>query len=315
MPSAITIGNFDGLHAGHRRIMSRVVEIAREHGWTPTVLTFDPHPARVVAPSRSPKLMTTMDQRSALMHQTGIEQVVVMPFTKELAKLTPEEFARQVLRDKLDARAVLVGDNFRFGAGQAGDIRTLAELGKRLGFTTEIIHEVKRHGRTVSSSSIRRILESGDVGLASRLLERPYAIEGDIVSGRGVGSKQTVPTLNLRTSAELLPARGVYITRATDLDQPARQWDSVTNIGYRPTFDDSPDLSIETYLLSPFDGEHPSRIRLEFLRRVREERKFESPEALKAQIFKDVSRAQAYFRRMRRWTAHHKEDPCLKSSI
>jgi riboflavin kinase/FMN adenylyltransferase len=301
-PSAVTIGNFDGLHAGHRRIMARVVEIARENGWTSTVLTFDPHPTRVVAPSRSPKLMTPVPERERLMLEAGIERVVVKRFTAELAKLSPSEFARTILRDELNARAVLVGANFRFGAQQAGDIHTLRALGEELGFHTEIIAEVRRHGRTVSSSGIRSTIESGDVSLASRLLERPYSIAGDVVPGRGVGSKQTVPTLNLATTAELLPPPGVYITETTGLDGGSRRWDSITNVGYRPTFDDQHGLTIETYLLSPFDDPAPNRIRLDFLRRVRDERKFESPEALKQQILRDVARAQAYFRRRKRWT-------------
>lgn len=298
--SVVTIGNFDGLHAGHRRIMRRVVEIARQHDWTPSVLTFDPHPTRVIAPARAPKLMTTVAQRESLMRAEDIENIVVLPFTADIACLTPEEFVRTILCGRLQAKAVLVGANFRFGSKQAGDVGTLAELGERYGFSTEVIPEVQRRGLTVSSSGIRRLIEEGRVGLACRLLERPYALEGDIVSGHGIGSKQTVPTLNLATSAELLPATGVYITRTFDLDD-RRQWDSITNIGYRPTFDDGHRLTIETFLLSSFTGETPRRIRLELLRRVREERKFESPEALKTQILKDVSRAQAYFRRRGRF--------------
>ena len=209
---------------------------------------------------------------------------------------------KKILIEELDARSVLVGDNFRFGAGQAGDVALLRTLGEQMGFRTEIIHEVKRHGRTVSSSAIRHILEDGDVALANRLLEHAYSIEGEVVQGRGVGSKQTVPTLNLQTTAELIPATGVYITATTDIEAPGRSWNSITNIGFRPTFDDGQGLSIETFLLTPLTGDPPRRIRLQFLRRVREERKFESPEVLKAQILKDVSRAQAYFRRLRRWS-------------
>lgn len=313
-PTALTIGNFDGLHAGHLRIMARVAEIAREHGWTPAVLTFDPHPTRVVAPAKSPKLITTMAEREKLIRACGIERVMVLPFTAELARLTPAEFARQVLRDKLDARAVLVGANFRFGAGQAGDVATLRALGEELGFFTEVIHDVERRGRVVSSTSIRRAVEQGQVVLAGRLLDRPFAIEGDVVSGRGVGSKQTVPTLNLSTEAELLPAPGVYITRTTECGDMRRVWDSITNIGYRPTFEDGRGLTIETFLLSTFEGEKPKRIRLEVLRRLREERKFESPEALKTQIFKDVTRAQAYFRRLRRWTGETCRSPKARSN-
>jgi riboflavin kinase/FMN adenylyltransferase len=298
-PCAVTVGNFDGLHAGHRRIMRRVVEIAREHRWKPGVLTFDPHPTRIVAPSRSPRLLTTTDERARLMGAEGIEEVVVLPFNTELSRLTPEMFVEQILVARLRAKAVLVGENFRFGAGQAGDTATLQRLGKTYGFLTEIVMGVKRHGQMVSSSGIRRLLQAGKVSLAARLLERPYSVEGDIVSGHGVGSKQTVPTLNLETTAEVIPADGVYATRTYDLDS-SRAWDSITNIGMRPTFAGDR-RTIETFLLDPFDGNAPRRIRLEFFRRLRDERKFESAEALRSQILRDVGRANALFRRYKRW--------------
>jgi riboflavin kinase / FMN adenylyltransferase len=293
-PSAVTIGNFDGVHAGHRHIMQRVVALARENGWTAAVLTFDPHPAKVVAPDRAPKLLTTIEQRCELMRDAGIDRILVLPFTGEIAKLTPEKFVRQILVDEMQARAVLVGDNFRFGHRASGDTRLLCELGQTCGFTTEVVSGVCRHNRVVSSTEVRRLIEAGNVSLACRLLERPYALEGEVVGGHGIGSKQTVPTLNLDTQAEVLPATGVYVTR-TQADQ--RVWQSITNVGFRPTFDGDR-LTIETYLLSPLEGDTPKRIRVEFLHRVREERKFESPEALKAQILKDVERAQAYFRRI-----------------
>ncbi len=298
-PSALTIGNFDGLHAGHRGILKRVVEIGREHGWKPGVLTFHPHPTKVVAPSKAPRLITTPQQRCHLMRAEGIQQVLVLPFTEALSKFTPEEFVKQILVDRLGARAVLVGENFRFGAKQAGNIETLRELGTRYGFCTEILNGVKRHGQMVSSSGIRKLIQSGNVSLACRFLERPYTIEGEIVSGQGVGSRQTVPTLNLNTQAEILPATGVYITRTHDLDS-SRQWKSITNVGFRPTFGGE-ELTIETFLLDPLEGGTPSRIRLAFLRRVRDERKFESPEALRVQILKDVGRAHTFFRLSDRW--------------
>jgi riboflavin kinase/FMN adenylyltransferase len=298
-PSAITIGNFDGLHAGHRRIMRRVVEIAREHRWKPGVLTFDPHPTRIVAPSRSPRLLTTTEERARLMGAEGIEDVLVLPFNAQLASLSPELFVEQILVDRLRARAVLVGENFRFGAGQAGDTSTLKRMGKTYGFVTEIVAGVKRHGQMVSSSGIRRLLQAGQVSLAARLLERPYSVEGDIVCGHGVGAKQTVPTLNLATSAEIVPSDGVYASRTYDLES-GRAWNSITNIGMRPTFGGDR-RTIETFLLDPFDGIAPRRIRLEFFRRLRDERKFESAEALRSQILRDVGRAKALFRRYKRW--------------
>jgi riboflavin kinase/FMN adenylyltransferase len=179
-------------------------------------------------------------------------------------------------------------------------VQVLAGLGRELGFETEVVSPVKCRGRIVSSSGIRELIRAGKVGLAGRLLERPYALEGEVVGGRGVGSKQTVPTLNLATTAEVLPANGVYVTRTRDLDA-AREWNSITNVGYRPTFGASDDLSIETFLLDRLEGGGPRRIRVEFLWRVRDERRFPTPEALRTQILKDVHTAQSYFRRAKAW--------------
>ena len=306
-PSALTIGNFDGVHVGHRRILRRVREIAEEHNWKASVLTFDPHPARVVAPERAPRLMTTPEQRAALIHEEGIQQVLILPFTPEVARMTAEEFVEEILAAALGARAVVVGDNFRFGNKKRGDTRLLKTLGERLGFFTEVVPAVSCRGMRVSSSGLREIVAAGEVARSRRLLMRPYALEGDVVPGRGVGSKKTVPTLNLAPRSELVPKVGVYVTRTTDLND-GRAWESVTNVGYRPTFGADSGLSIETFLLNPLEGEAPRSIRVEFLRRLRDERKFESPEALKAQILKDVTRARAYFRRSAQW----KRQPVLE---
>jgi riboflavin kinase/FMN adenylyltransferase len=259
---------------------------------------FNPHPACVVAPERAPRLLTSIDERCDLIRGEGIEDVLIQPFTVELARLSPDEFATQFLRDGLGARCVIVGENFRFGCKQAGDTKTLRELGARLGFEVRLLETVRWRGRRVSSGEVRKLVAAGDVAIAGRLLERPYAISGEIVSGHGIGSKETVPTLNLRTEAQVIPARGVYVTRTAEIAS-SRQWNSITNIGTRPTFNNDDALSIETFLLNPLEGATPERIRLEFLRRVRDERKFESPEALKTQILRDVGRAKAYFRRVR----------------
>ncbi len=292
-PSAVAIGVFDGVHAGHQELLRRTIATARELGVKSAVLTFHPHPACVVAPQRAPKLLYSPQERCQLLSEQGIDEVLVLPFNQAVASMPPEEFASGLLRSVFDARAILVGENFRFGCARAGDITTLAELG----FTTRPLQAVERRGLIVSSSEIRKRVESGEVSLAGRLLGRFYTIGGEIVSGHGIGSKQTVPTLNLRTTAEIVPARGVYITRTTDPDT-GRQWQSITNIGVRPTFENAGGASIETFLLSPFSGDTPKQIRLEFLHRVRDERKFESPEALKSQILKDVRTAQTYFRRL-----------------
>jgi riboflavin kinase / FMN adenylyltransferase len=295
-PSVVTVGNFDGVHVGHRRIMRQVVDLSKAHGWMPAVLTFDPHPARLVAPDRAPKLITTPEERARLMEREGIETVVILPFTSEVARLEPEDFVKSILVDRLRARAVVVGENFRFGHFAAGDTTMLRGLGVKYGFNVETTVTVRWRRWTVSSTEIRRRIETGDVGHACRMLGRPFAVEGPVVHGHGVGSKQTVPTLNLEPGGETLPARGVYITRTRETGG-SRHWPSITNLGVRPTFGGDK-LAIETFLLAPLDGPTPAGIRVEFLRRVREERKFESPEALKAQILRDVSRAKAYFRRV-----------------
>ncbi len=295
-PSALTIGNFDGVHAGHREILRRVAALARERGWKPSALTFDPHPARIVAPDRAPRLLTTPDERARLMGEEGIEQVLILPFTRELAGFPPERFVREIVVDRLDARAVLVGDNFRFGHLHAGDTRMLEELGRQHGFAVEAVKAIRLRGRVVSSSEVRRLIQEGKVALAARLLTRPYALAGEVVPGRGIGSRQTVPTLNLAATAEVLPAQGVYITRTVD-PETGRRWNSVTNVGTRPTFGGG-EVTVETFLLDPLEGAGPRAIRVEFLRRLREERRFDDAAALKRQILRDVGRAQAYFRRV-----------------
>jgi riboflavin kinase / FMN adenylyltransferase len=299
-PSALTIGNFDGVHIGHQHLLRTTCDFAKSMGASPTVLTFDPHPSRVVAPERTPRLLTTIDERCAWMAAEGIEQVLVLPFTMEVARLTPEEFVRDILVKALRPKIVLVGENFRFGHKQSGDTKVLTELGKQYGFEVCLAEPVTCRGQVVSSSEIRRFLDSGEAGMAWRFLGRPYSIAGDVVHGRGVGSKQTVPTLNLKTSAEVLPRNGVYVTRTREIGS-GKQWNSISNIGYRPTFESSvPELSIETFLQDPsfvdMPGDAPQRIVLEFLHRLRDERKFESAEALKAQIMRDVKQANSFFR-------------------
>jgi riboflavin kinase/FMN adenylyltransferase len=294
--TAVTIGNFDGVHIGHRHLLREVVEAAKKVGATPAVLTFDPHPSKVVAPERTPRLLSTMDERRAWMAAAGIEDVTVLPFTKDIARLTPEEFVRDIVVGKLGAKVVLVGENFRFGHKQSGDMATLIALGEKYGFEVRHAESVMCRGQVVSSSAIRKFIETGDVGMAWRYLGRPYSIMGDVVHGRGVGSKKTVPTINITTEAEVLPATGVYVTRTLEMGT-GRRWNSISNVGYRPTFEsEKPELSIETFLLDPLFGDTPQRIVLAFLHRVRDEKKFESPDLLKAQIFRDVKQAKSFFR-------------------
>lgn len=299
-PSALSIGNFDGVHRGHQALFARLGEWGRAHGAKASVLTFDPHPARVVAPERAPRLLSSLADRAHWMAAAGIEQVLALPFTREFASLTPEEFVERVIVRAAGAKLVVVGDNFCFGRKQSGDVSTLRQLGGRFGFKTEIVTGVTYRRRMVSSTVVRFLVEAGDVAAAARLLTRPYTLAGRVVSGRGVGSKQTVPTLNLATAAEVLPARGVYVTAVRDLDSD-RRWPAVTNIGVRPTFGDNEELSIESFLLAGFSEPTPARIAVEFWESLREERKFESSEALKRQILIDAGRAQSFHRRVNKW--------------
>ncbi len=300
-PTAVTIGNFDGVHVGHARLLQEVVRAAQAKGVEPAVLTFDPHPATIVTPGRVTRLLSTQAERCSLMARAGIEYVLIQPFTAAVAQWPPEQFAERVLAKSLHARVVVVGENFRFGHKQAGDTRILTELGQRYGFEVCVVPPVVLRGHTVSSSEIRRAVDAGQISLAGRLLGRPFVLAGEVVSGHGVGAKQTVPTLNLKTPAQVLPRGGVYITRTTQESDDTRHWQSITNVGHRPTFGGDDALTIETFLLDSFVPPAPERIRVEFLRRVRDERKFESPEALKQQIFRDVARAEKFFRRMAEW--------------
>jgi riboflavin kinase/FMN adenylyltransferase len=295
-PCAVTMGNFDGVHLGHQFLVKTACRIAEHRGWASGVLTFDPHPRRVLVPDQPTHLLTTLDERLALLTSAGAQQILILPFTRELAQLTPEEFVQQVLVETLGARAVIVGENFRFGHKQAGTCDVLRDLGEKFGFETQFLPQVRYRGEVVSSSRVRRLIHQGHVARAGRLLGRCYGLSGLVVKGQGIGSKQTVPTLNLETQAEVLPANGVYITSVTDLDD-GRGWPSITNIGMRPTFNGSA-LTIESYLLEPLVGATPERIRVELRRWVREERKFADAGELKAQILRDVGRAQSYWRKL-----------------
>jgi riboflavin kinase/FMN adenylyltransferase len=296
-PCALTIGNFDGVHAGHRQILRRVVQIAHANGWKAAALTLDPHPLQVVAPDRAPKLMSTPLERCEFLREEGIEEVLILPFNESVARIPPDVFVRDIVVGKLQARAILVGKDFRFGHKHAGNTELLAKLGQQLDFATELVSAVTLRGKRVSSSLIRGLVETGNVSRACRFLSRPFHIDGPVVSGQGIGSKQTVPTLNLAPPPGLIPKTGVYVTRTRDLDNP-QVWNSITNVGFRPTFDGA-SLTIETFLLDPLFTA-PSNIRVQFLLRLRDERKFDTPEALKAQILRDVNRTRNYFRRVQK---------------
>ena len=291
-PSVVTVGNFDGVHLAHQRLLQSVVETAQQTGAVAAAVTFEPHPARVLAPERAPKLLTPLERKAQLIEQHGIELLVVVPFTPEFSRLSPLEFVRQVLTEKLRAAAVVVGPNFRFGHRHAGDVALLRELGREHGFRTEVLPVVEVRSERVSSSRIRELLSEGRASAAGRLLGRPFAVYGPVVRGIGVGRKQTVPTLNLAPYEEQLPKRGVYVTH-TKVGRET--YESVTNVGHKPTFGEHR-LTVESFLLN-FSGEvDEAAMEVEFLYRLRDEMKFPSPAALKTQIEKDARRSVKFFR-------------------
>lgn len=297
--SVLAIGSFDGIHLGHQAILRATVERARALKAVPTALTFDPSPRKVLRPETAPPQLSTNAQRLAWFAVLGLEAAVVLPFTLELARLSPEEFVLQILVRDLRMKAVLVGENFRFGHQQAGDVKLLTELGAKYGFEVVTLPPVVYRGEVVSSTIIRREVSEGDVSHAARLLGRPFVLTGEIIPGTGTGRRFTFPTLNLASEQGLLPGRGVYVTR-TCLDGEKRSHRSVTNIGMRPTFDGSA-LSVETHLLDAQLATTPKHIEVRFWKRLRDEKKFSGPEELRAQIACDIVRANKFFSRLRRF--------------
>jgi riboflavin kinase/FMN adenylyltransferase len=297
--SVLAIGNFDGIHLGHQAILRSAARLASERKAVATALTFDPSPRKVLRPESAPPRLSTNAQRMAWFGVVGLEAAVVLPFTLDLARLSPEGFVEQILVRGLSVRAVLVGENFRFGHRQAGDVALLRQLGSRHGFEVVVIPPVLCDGEIVSSTVIRREIAAGNVTHAARLLGRPFVLTGEVVKGTGTGRRFTFPTLNLTPEQELLPAQGVYVTR-TLLDGETKTHRSVTNIGLRPTFNGSV-LSVETHLLDYSAEISAKRIEVHFWKRLRAEKKFDSPEALRAQIARDIAAANRYFSRLRRF--------------
>jgi riboflavin kinase/FMN adenylyltransferase len=297
--SVLAIGNFDGIHLGHQTILQEATNRAAKSGAVATALTFEPAPLKVLRPEAAPKRLSTNEQRLEWFRAVGVEAAVVMPFTLELSKLSPQEFVEKILVNELQVRALLVGENFRFGHRQAGDAQLLRDLGKVYGFEVASIPPIMAHSEIVSSTVIRREIAEGEVTQAGRLLGRPFVLTGSIVSGTGTGSKFTFPTLNLRPDQELLPAGGVYITR-TLLQGESKSRRSVTNIGVRPTFNGTA-LSIETHLLDFFGTISAKRIELRFWKRLRSEKKFSGPDELRAQIAKDIASANRFFTLLRKF--------------
>jgi riboflavin kinase/FMN adenylyltransferase len=291
----LALGNFDGLHRGHMKIVERVLRGAAEHGVTPIVLTFDPHPTRVTRPDRAPRLLMTMAQKLEVLDRARVAGVAVVRFTPEFAGWSPDLFVRRVLAEWLQVSEVWVGANFLFGHDRAGDVGRLRQLGQHWGFRAEKIDPVCFRETVVSSTAVRQLVTAGRVDEASAMLGRQFFVDGVVVPGDGRGRSLGFPTANLATANELLPARGVYATvvRVRGVYHPA-----VTNIGVRPTFDTSRTETVETHLLDGGAEVYGEPLRLFFVRRLRDERPFASAADLVAQIERDCGQARALFRRV-----------------
>ena len=294
-PTVLTLGVFDGLHLGHQLIMQTVVERAHAIGAVPTVITFEPHPRAVLHPESAPPLLQTFDQKIEALGVLGIEQTIVIHFDKAFAQIRAEDFLRDVLVDRLHAREVYLGRGFAFGHNREGNIELLRSVSKHLGFFADEVPEVRLRGRRVSSTRIRELLNQGRVNLARRMLGRPYGVEGRVVRGAERGVKLGFPTANLHPRNRVIPLNGVYVT-ATLL--AGEWWRSVTNIGTRPTFEAEAETSVETFVMNWSGDLYGDVVRVRFLYRLRDEKKFSSIEELKSQIERDVTRAQEYFQHL-----------------
>jgi riboflavin kinase/FMN adenylyltransferase len=293
-PAVLTLGVFDGLHLGHQLIVSRVVERARATGAVPTVITFDPHPRAVLHPESAPPLLQTFDQKIEAFGVLGVEQAIVVRFTREFAQVPAEEFLRDVVYERLQAKEVYLGRGFAFGRGRGGDIDLLRRVSSELGFHADEVPEVRLRGQRISSSRIRELLAAGRVGLARRMLGRPYGVEGRVVRGHERGRTIGFPTANLRPDNRVIPRGGVYVT-ATLIEGVWRR--SVTNVGVRPTFEKEAEPSVETFVMDWGGDLYGDVVRVRFLHRLRDERRFSSVEELKRQIDADAARARKYFKR------------------
>jgi riboflavin kinase/FMN adenylyltransferase len=292
-PSLVSVGNFDGVHRAHEHVLREIVRRAHEHSTKAVAVTFDPHPARILRPDSGLKLITPVPEKLRLLAGTGIDAALMLPFGRDLSLMTPRQFAERILKKKLHAREVHEGYNFRFGHKAAGDTTLLAQLGRELGFEVIVYPEQRLRGEPVSSSHIRKLISEGRVSRARHLLARPFSILGAPGRGRGLGSKYTVPTINLARYEELVPRDGVYITWTRVGNE---RFDSVTNVGNRPTFG-ADSFAIETHLLNfhPIELTPESEVEICFLNRLRDEIKFPSVEALREQIARDVGKARRYF--------------------
>jgi riboflavin kinase / FMN adenylyltransferase len=293
-PSAVTIGNFDGVHRGHQLLLHRTVEAATARDVRSVAVTFEPHPAAVLRPGSEPPTLGSLEERVELLLESGVDQVVILPFTRELSELTPQAFAETVLSERLRVTRVVVGTNFRFGKGAEGDVVSLVELGEVYGFDVEAVLVRELDGEPISSTAIRRALADGDVRSAARALGRPYGVRGEVVRGDGRGRTIGIPTANVGLPPErAIPAHGVYAghARAGEVS-----WPCVTNVGVRPTFDAGDVPTVEAHLIDVADDLdlYGRPLAVTFEHRLRGEQRFDSVDELVARIQADVAEARIW---------------------
>lgn len=287
--AAVTVGNFDGLHRGHQALAAAAREEAAGLGILSVALTFDPHPSRVLSPHRSTESLVTFEQKAELMAGAGLDRLAVLPFDRDLAERPAAEFAAKILRESLGARVVVVGTGFRFGRERRGDVPSLTEMGTQLGFRVRAVAPVEHEGQPISSTRIRAAVARGAVEAAAEMLGRPHFIDGKVVTGLQRGRTLGFPTANVEPVNESLPGNGVY---AGWCRHAAGRAPAVVNVGRRPTFGGG-DLVVEAHLLG-FGGDlYGQEVRVEFHHKLRDERAFSGPEALRAQIDADVAAARA----------------------
>jgi len=289
--TVLSVGNFDGLHLGHQKVLRMVVARARAAALSAAAITFDPHPMKLLQPERAPLMIETHSQRLAGIERIGLDAVLVLRFDRALSILAPEDFLQRILMERMHVAAILVGANFRFGHCGAGDVRLLAQFGKEHGFDVETISPVEVDGIVVSSTAMRNAIAEGRVGEAVPLLGHPFSLTGEIRPGAGRGRTILFPTLNMVPEQELLPKLGVYATEAV---VRGNVFQSVTNVGTRPTFDGQ-GVTVETHLFGFDEQISGGAMEVRFHTRLRDERKFSGAEELRAQIGRDIAVAREYF--------------------
>lgn len=286
---AITIGNFDGVHRGHARIIERLKALAREVGGPAVVFTFDPHPVRLLRPEAAPPPLTWTDRKAELLTGLGVDTIVVYPTDEALLSLEPRAFFEKIVVQRLQARAMAEGPNFFFGRQRAGNITMLSELCQAAGVRLEVVEPLQVDGQYVSSSRVRQLVAAGEVAAANQLLTRPYRIRGMVTHGAARGGRIGFPTANVDAIDTLLPANGVYAGRALCAEG---QWPAAVNIGSNPTFGDAT-LKVEVHLIGYTGSLYGNPLEVDFLQRLRDIRSFDSIEQLKAQLARDVEAARA----------------------